>query len=162
LVRFCLTLVFAYDMCSGLIDVLRPLFHFLAGLVVASLAFIARVADGQNTNKPPTLAKKVTTKRPTAPCHLVPCGNPKSTMKKFSMCHQNSTHSTTLCLPESGLSNHLKIHNLDYCGVCTSSPTSAPTSSPTAKPVAESPAVTTEAPTSAPTSSPTTEDATED
>ena len=112
-----------------------------AGGVVLSLALFARVdhAQGQGqkpSTKQPTRAvtKKPTTKTkaPTRPCNLDACA-PLS-QKKYKLCHKGVATTETLCLPASGLTNHLKIHPGDYCGACTAAPSSKPSSNPSRNP----------------------------
>jgi hypothetical protein len=131
-----------------------------AGAVVLSLALFARVAHAQGPGQKPrttqptrALTKKPTTKTtaPTRPCNLEAC--PPLSQKKYKICHVTGVATTeTLCLPESGLTNHLKSHPGDYCGPCSAAPSSKPSSNPSGNPSG----VPSQAPSKNPSSNPST------
>ena len=141
-----------------------------AGGVVLSLAFFARVALAQGPGQKPrtkqptrTVTKKPTTKTTasTRPCNREAC--PPLSQKKYKICHVTGVATTeTLCLPESGLTNHLKSHPGDYCGACSVAPSSKPSSNPSTTtnaparlPTSNQTAIPTNAPTRLPTSNQT-------
>jgi len=113
-----------------------------AGGVVLSLALFARVAHAQGPGQKPrtkqptrAVTKKPTTKTTasTRPCNHDAC--PPLSHKIYKICHVMGVVTTeTLCLPKSGLTNHLKSHPGDYCGACSVAPSSKPSSNPSGNP----------------------------